>query len=261
MTDLESALALIAAPPETASFEGPRPKMLVRAAERALGFPLPPTYRRFCAELGAGNIGIGRMPGVIDADFERSSVPDAIWATLRAREDGDLPLNIVVLGDEDGELTCPASARGGGGGPGGAPLRGGGRGQARHGACRPRFRGLPVSPGWRRRWRWSMDRKNTASVSAAARRATCWSLAAPTSPASAFACRSATLRGTSWRSSRPTPEPGAVALGLPRGWGHSGRSEGLRWTPGRGRVGAARRGPLPAARWRWCASSITLSRR
>ncbi len=106
MTDLERALALIAAHPETASFEGPRPKMLVRAAERALGFPLPPTYRRFVAELGAGNMGSAEIYGVIDADFERSSVPDAIWATLRAREDGDLPLDLVVLGDEDGELTC-----------------------------------------------------------------------------------------------------------------------------------------------------------
>lgn len=106
MTDLERALALIAEHPESASFEGPRPKMLVRAAESALGLRLPPTYRRFVAELGAGNLGSFEVYGVIDADFERSSVPDAIWATLRAREDGDLPLDLVVLGDEDGELTC-----------------------------------------------------------------------------------------------------------------------------------------------------------
>lgn len=106
MEDLDRAIALIEAHPETASFEGPRPKMLVRAAERALGLKLPPTYRKFVIELGAGNMGSSEVYGLIDADFERSSVPDAIWATLRAREDDSLPLDLVVLNDEDGELTC-----------------------------------------------------------------------------------------------------------------------------------------------------------
>ena len=106
MTELERAFALIAAHPEQASFEGPRPKILVRAAEKALGLALPPTYRRFVGELGAGNLGCAEIYGVIDADFERSSVPDAIWATLRAREHDCLPADLVIVGDEDGELAC-----------------------------------------------------------------------------------------------------------------------------------------------------------
>jgi hypothetical protein len=106
MTDLERAFALIHEHPDQASFEGPRPKILVRAAEKALGLRLPPTYRRFVAELGAGNLGSAEIYGVIDADFERSSVPDAIWATLRAREDDCLPADLVILDEEDGELTC-----------------------------------------------------------------------------------------------------------------------------------------------------------
>ncbi len=106
MNDLERAFALIHEHPEHASFEGPRPKILVRAAEKALGLRLPPTYRRFVAELGAGNLGSAEIYGVIDADFERSSVPDAIWATLRARENDCLPADLVILDDEDGELTC-----------------------------------------------------------------------------------------------------------------------------------------------------------
>jgi len=57
-------------------------------------------------ELGAGNLGCAEIYGVIDADFERSSVPDAIWATLRAREDDCLPADLVIVGSEDGELTC-----------------------------------------------------------------------------------------------------------------------------------------------------------
>ncbi len=106
MTDLERALALIDAHPEQASFEGKRHKILVRAAEKALGLTLPPTYRRFALELGAGNMGCAEIYGVIDADFERSSVPDAIWATLRAREEDSLPADLVILNEEDGELTC-----------------------------------------------------------------------------------------------------------------------------------------------------------
>lgn len=106
MADLERALALIEEHPEQASFVGPRAKFLVRTAEKALGLALPPTYRRYVAALGAGNLGGAEIYGVIDADFERSAVPDAVWATLRAREEGDLPADLIVLNDEDDQLTC-----------------------------------------------------------------------------------------------------------------------------------------------------------
>jgi hypothetical protein len=106
MKDLERALALVAAHPDQASFTGPRSEIVVRSAEKALGFKLPPTYRRFVSELGAGSFGAAEIYGVIDIDFERSSVPDAIWATLRAREENDLPADLVVVGQEDDVVTC-----------------------------------------------------------------------------------------------------------------------------------------------------------
>jgi hypothetical protein len=106
MANLERALALIEEHKDEASFVGPRPKILVRAAEKALGLKLPPTYWRFVTELGAGNFGAAEIYGVVDADFDRSSVPDGIWFTLRAREDGKLPADLVVIGDEDDELIC-----------------------------------------------------------------------------------------------------------------------------------------------------------
>ncbi len=116
MNDLERALALVAAHPEEASFVGERSEILVRAAEKALGLKLPPTYRRFVAALGAGSFGAAEIYGVIDIDFEKSSVPDAVWATLRAREDHDLPADLVVVGQEDDTVLClqikPAAAEG-----------------------------------------------------------------------------------------------------------------------------------------------------
>jgi antitoxin YobK len=106
MADLERALALVAEHGDKADFEGPKPKLLLRAAEKALGLKLPPTYRRFLAELGAGNFGAAEVYGVVDADFERSSVPDGVWFTLRAREDDELPADLVVIAAEDDEITC-----------------------------------------------------------------------------------------------------------------------------------------------------------
>ena len=85
---------------------GKRSELVVRAAEKALGLKLPPTYRRFLLALGAGSFGAAELYGVIDVDFEKSSVPDAIWSTLRAREKNELPANLVVVGHEDDEITC-----------------------------------------------------------------------------------------------------------------------------------------------------------
>jgi hypothetical protein len=106
MKDLERALALIAEHPDAASFAGKRSELVVRSAEKALGLKLPPTYRRFVLALGAGSFGAAEIYGVIDVDFEKSSVPDAVWVTLRAREKKDLPADLVIVNQEDDEVTC-----------------------------------------------------------------------------------------------------------------------------------------------------------
>jgi hypothetical protein len=104
--DVEEALRLIRANPTRAAFAGPRDPALLAAAEAALGRPLPASYRRFVEELGAGSLGSFEVYGVIDDDFEDSSVPDAIWFTLSEREAG-LPGGLVVVGESgDGALVC-----------------------------------------------------------------------------------------------------------------------------------------------------------
>jgi hypothetical protein len=106
MDDLESALAAIAAHGKEAGFVGRRSEIVVRSAEKALGLRFPPTYRRFLLELGAGSFGSSEIYGVVDIDFENSCVPDAVWATVQARERDDLPVDLIAIGQDDDELTC-----------------------------------------------------------------------------------------------------------------------------------------------------------
>jgi hypothetical protein len=117
LEDVERALAAIGAHAAEASFVGPRSETMARTAEKALGLKLPPTYRRFVRQLGAGSLGAAEVYGVIDADFERSSVPDAVWATVRAREENGLPADLVIVGQEDDEITCLRVLPGGAEGP------------------------------------------------------------------------------------------------------------------------------------------------
>lgn len=107
MAELEQALALVRAHPDLADFVGPRAEQLVAAAESALNLAFPPTYRRFLLELGAGSIRGAEICGVIDDDFEHSSVPDAIWWTLTERSRFGLPPTLIVF-CEVGDGVCGA---------------------------------------------------------------------------------------------------------------------------------------------------------
>jgi hypothetical protein len=108
--DYEQAAVLIAGNPELADFVGPRDEDLVRAAEAALGVEFPPSYRRFLRDFGAGSFGGQEIYGVIDADFESSGVPDAVWNTLGLRDDGDIPPDLVAIyATGDGEQLCVRS--------------------------------------------------------------------------------------------------------------------------------------------------------
>jgi hypothetical protein len=107
LSEYESAAAAIRANLSLADFVGPRDAALVQAAEEALGRQLPPTYTRFLREFGAGNFGPFEVYGVIDDDFEDSSVPDGIWFTLTEREESGLPEHLAVVGEAgDGALYC-----------------------------------------------------------------------------------------------------------------------------------------------------------
>src|SRR5437764_12396518 len=86
VSDYEEATELIAEHRVLADFVVPRDEALVGAAEEALSVQFPPSYRRFLREFGAGSFGGQEIYGVIDdADFEHSSIPDAVWNTLSLR--------------------------------------------------------------------------------------------------------------------------------------------------------------------------------
>jgi hypothetical protein len=56
---------------------------------------------------GAGNFGAQEIYGIINDDFEHSSVPDAIWFTLSERKEINLPPNLLVIYDTGSdELFC-----------------------------------------------------------------------------------------------------------------------------------------------------------
>jgi SMI1-KNR4 cell-wall len=111
MDDYERAVALIDEHSESADFAGPRPRDLIDLAERALDLRFPPTYRRFLSEYGAGSIGGTEIYGVIDGDFENSSVPDAVWHNLTLRQEGygEGLFSFYAIGD--GEELCLDTSR------------------------------------------------------------------------------------------------------------------------------------------------------
>lgn len=84
MADLEEAFRLIDAN-EDADFVGERSDHLIVQAEAALKHSFPPTYKTFLTRYGCGAIAGCEIYGVIKDDFVNSSIPDAIWLTLRER--------------------------------------------------------------------------------------------------------------------------------------------------------------------------------
>ena len=107
MQDLIGAIHIVEKYPDKAFFAGPRAEELIRTAEARLGVAFPPTYRKFLLTLGAGNFGSAEFYGVIDENFETSSVPDGIWFTLTERKEIDLPHRLIAIGVTSyGELYC-----------------------------------------------------------------------------------------------------------------------------------------------------------
>lgn len=101
LADYKAAAQLVAEHQDSARFTGERPEDLVERAEAALGVQLPPSYRAFARELGAGHIAGEEFYGVTTDDFTKSSVPNGIWLTLREREDSGLPEALVIAYEDD----------------------------------------------------------------------------------------------------------------------------------------------------------------
>ncbi|RJX41644.1 SMI1/KNR4 family protein [Paenibacillus pinisoli] len=107
LENYNKALELMSKNKTICYFAGARTEELICLAEEAIGYEFSPIYRNFIKKFGAGNFGSQEIYGVIDEDFENSSVPDAIWYTLMEREEINLPDNLLVIYDSGGEeLFC-----------------------------------------------------------------------------------------------------------------------------------------------------------
>lgn len=92
---------------EKCDFVGERSEELIIKAENALGLKFSKIYRDFVQRYGAGNFGSEEVYGVINDDFDNSSVPDATWVTLSERKECNLPRNLLVIYHTGGiELLC-----------------------------------------------------------------------------------------------------------------------------------------------------------
>ncbi|WP_077965869.1 SMI1/KNR4 family protein [Ensifer adhaerens] len=95
--DIEHALNLLRSLP--CDFEGSKPETLVDKAEHALGLSFPPSYRKFLGELGCGDVNGLEIFGLIDDNFETSSIPNGIWLTLSERKNIKLDPKLIIIAD------------------------------------------------------------------------------------------------------------------------------------------------------------------
>lgn len=88
-------------------FVGKRSENLIQKAQEILEIKFPNTYKKFLLTYGAGSYGAQEILGVIDDDFQNSSVPDGVWYTLTNRKQVNLPLNLIVIYETgNGEILC-----------------------------------------------------------------------------------------------------------------------------------------------------------
>jgi cell wall assembly regulator SMI1 len=80
-------------------FEGAKPEVLVAKAEATLGLTFPPSYRRFLLQMGCGDINGLEVFGLINDNFDKSTVPNGIWLTLNQRRAIGLNRSYVIIGD------------------------------------------------------------------------------------------------------------------------------------------------------------------
>jgi hypothetical protein len=93
-------------------FDGAKQESLIRSAEMALETVFPPSYRHFLMDFGCGAIYGLEIFGLIDANFEKSSVPNGIWLTLNERRSLNIKPSYVIVGDGgDGTYLALDTAR------------------------------------------------------------------------------------------------------------------------------------------------------
>jgi len=93
----QKAKQIIQTNEDLADFIGGRKNELIKLAEEKLGVKFTGFYLDFLQTFGAGNFGAQEIYGIINDNFENSSVPDAIWYTLTERKEINLPNNLLVI--------------------------------------------------------------------------------------------------------------------------------------------------------------------
>ncbi|MEC2072506.1 SMI1/KNR4 family protein [Alkalihalophilus marmarensis] len=92
---------------DLADFTGGASFELIRAAEDKIGLKFTGAYLDYLKTFGAGNFGAQEIYGILNDEFENSSVPDAIWFTLTDRRESNLPANLLAIYDTGSdELFC-----------------------------------------------------------------------------------------------------------------------------------------------------------
>ncbi|MBP3041550.1 SMI1/KNR4 family protein [Bacillaceae bacterium Marseille-Q3522] len=103
----QKAKQIILATEDFADFIGGRTDKLIKLAEEKLGVRFSGFYLDFLKTFGAGNFGAQEIYGIINDNFENSSVPNAIWYTLTERKEINLPSNLLIIyGTGSDELFC-----------------------------------------------------------------------------------------------------------------------------------------------------------
>ena len=103
MKNFEEVINMLESNDDLCDFVGSISDDVIEKAEKILGYNFPETYRAYLSKYGAGNFGAQEVYGIISSDFENSGIPDAIWLTMKEREDNDLPNDLLVIyysGDE-----------------------------------------------------------------------------------------------------------------------------------------------------------------
>lgn len=105
MEELLKAYDLIENNPDS-DFEGKKDKKLILKAQEILGLTFPPSYFDFLQNYGCGDAGGFEIYGIINDNFEKNSVPDAIGVTLSERKINNLDSHLIIVAASDEYFYC-----------------------------------------------------------------------------------------------------------------------------------------------------------
>ena len=107
LKNYQQAVQIINTDKDRSDFVGPRTDKLILRAEEVTGFKFTGMYRDFLKNYGAGSFGSEEIYGIIDDNFENSSIPNAIWVTITERRKINLPANLLIIYNTTaGEYYC-----------------------------------------------------------------------------------------------------------------------------------------------------------